>query len=464
MDILLTHGYFLYEDPKELQIMKPYPPLGILYICAHLRSKGLSVEVFDSTFSSRQQLFDVLQQGPPSVLGIYANLMTRPNVVEILRIAKTSGWKTLVGGPEPSAYIDEYLEAGADVIVIGEGEVTLEELVPVLHSDSLEELHHIKGVAFRASDGTIARTPPRDQIRDIDAQPWPARESIDLTRYLAVWREHHGMGSVSLITARGCPYHCRWCSHEVFGKTHRRRKPASVADELEWLVDRYQPEMAWMADDVFTIHHGWLFQYAAELKRRGLKLPFECISRADRLSPRVVETLAEMGCFRVWIGSESGSQRILDAMERGVTAGQVQSAVALCKSRGIKTGMFLMWGYEGEELGDIEATIEHVKKTDPDIFFTTVAYPIKGTPYFAEVAGRVENLKPWSVGSDREVRIHNRHSRQFYSFADKLLRSEVELERLRNQSVVDGTAIAELQSKVSDFRAGLTATAHEVEA
>jgi anaerobic magnesium-protoporphyrin IX monomethyl ester cyclase len=464
MDILLTHGYFLYEDPKELQIMKPYPPLGILYICAHLRSKGLSAEVFDSTFSSRQQLFEVLRQGPPSVLGVYANLMTRSNVVEILRVAKDAGWQTLVGGPEPSAYIDEYLDAGADVIVIGEGEVTLEELVPVFRSHSEEALHRVNGIAFRAADGRIVRTPPRDQIRDIDAQPWPARESIDLTRYLAVWREHHGMGSVSLITARGCPYHCRWCSHEVFGKTHRRRKPASVADELEWLINRYQPEMAWMADDVFTIHHGWLFQYAAELKRRGLKLPFECISRADRLSPQVVATLAEMGCFRVWIGSESGSQRILDAMERGVTAEEVRSAVAMCKSNGIKTGMFLMWGYEGEELGDIEATIEHVKKTDPDIFFTTVAYPIKGTPYFTEVANRVENLKPWNVGSDREVRVRNRHSRQFYSFADKLLRSEVELERLRNKPMADGYAVAELQSKISDFRAGLTATAHEVEA
>jgi hypothetical protein len=126
--------------------------------------------------------------------------------------------------------------------------------------------------------------------------------------------------------------------------------------------------------------------------------------------------------------------------------------------------MFLMWGYEGEELCDIEATIEHVKQTNPDIFFTTVAYPIKGTPYFTEVANRVENLKPWNVGSDREVRIRNRHSRQFYSFADKLLRSEVELERLRNNPAVDQNAIAEMQSKVSDFRTGLTSAAHEVEA
>ena len=463
MDILLTHGYFLYEDPKELQIMKPYPPLGILYICAHLRNRGLRAEVFDSTFSSRQQLFDTLRQGPPSVLGIYANLMTRPNVVEILRVAREAGWRTVVGGPEPSAYINEYLDAGAEVIVIGEGEVTLEELIPALKNNSVEALSRVHGIAFRDA-GKVVHTPPREQIRDIDAQPWPAREAIDSTRYLQVWREHHGMGSVSLITARGCPYHCRWCSHEVFGKTHRRRKPVSVADELEWLIGRYQPEMAWMADDVFTIHHGWLFQYAAELKRRGIKLPFECISRADRLNPKVVETLAQMGCFRVWIGSESGSQRILDAMERGVTAEEVQSAVATCKSAGIKTGMFLMWGYEGEELSDIEATIEHVKRTDPDIFFTTVAYPIKGTPYFSEVADRVESLKVWNVGSDREVRVRGRHSRNYYSFADKLLRTEVELERLRKQPSLEPATLADLQAKISDCRAGLAATSHEVEA
>jgi anaerobic magnesium-protoporphyrin IX monomethyl ester cyclase len=464
MDILLTHGYFLYEDPKELQIMKPYPPLGILYICSHLRKKGVSCEIFDSTFSSRTELWDLLRKGPPSVLGVYANLMTRANVVEILRVAKESGWQTVVGGPEPGAYVQEYLSAGADVVVIGEGEITLEELVPALRSRAFENLTKIDGIAFRASNGSVVRTKPRGQIKDIDMQPWPARESIDMSRYVEVWRTHHGMGSVSLITARGCPYHCRWCSHEVFGKTHRRRNPGSVADELGSLIDRYQPEMAWMADDVFTIHHGWLFQYAAELKRRGLRLPFECISRADRLNRQVVETLAEMGCFRVWIGSESGSQRILDAMERGVTVEQVQSAVALCKSAGIQTGMFLMWGYEGEELSDIEATVEHVKKTDPDIFFTTVAYPIQGTPYFSEVAGRVESLKPWTESSDREFRIRNRHSRQFYRFADKLLRSEVELKRLGDKPETNASAIAALRSGIAEARSGLQATIAEVEA
>lgn len=464
MDLLLTHGYFLFEDPKELQIMKPYPPLGILYISSHLRRKGFGVEVFDSTFSSRDRLFEVLRQGPPAVLGVYANLMTRSNVLDILRTAKESGWQTVVGGPEPGAYVTEYLAAGADVVVLGEGEVTIEELLPVLRAKSFELLHRVDGIAFRSSEGNIVQTRPREQLRDIDAQPWPDREAIDMGQYVATWRKHHGMGSVSLITARGCPYHCRWCSHQVFGKTHRRRKPESVADELEWLIKQYQPDMAWMADDVFTIHPGWLSQYAGELKRRRLQLPFECISRADRLNAKVVETLAESGCFRVWIGSESGSQRVLDAMERGVTIEQVRSAVALCRASGIQTGMFLMWGYEGEELEDIEATVQHVKRTNPDIFFTTVAYPIKGTPYFAEVAGRVEALKPWSVSSDREVRVRGRHSRRFYSFADRLLRSEVELERVQTKPDADLPTIHKLQSEAALAREGLYASISETEA
>jgi anaerobic magnesium-protoporphyrin IX monomethyl ester cyclase len=462
MDLLLTHGYFLREDPKELQIMKPYAPLGILYLCSHLRQKGFKVEVFDSTFSTYQDLLFTLEHTPPAVLGIYANLMTRPNVVKILQVAKAAGWRTVVGGPEPGSYIREYLDAGADVVVIGEGELTLEELLPALREDSPVGLHRVNGIAFRLPDGNIQVTPPRGQIANIDLQPWPAREAVDIDQYVRTWRAHHGQGSVSLITARGCAYRCRWCSHQVFGKTHRRRKPASVAQELEWLLGRYAPDMAWFADDVFTIHHGWLNEYAALAKERGLLIPFECITRADRLNEKVVDTLAELRCSRVWIGSESGSQRILDAMERGVTVEQVQHAVALCKSRGIQTGMFLMWGYQGEELSDIFATVDHVKRSDPDVFFTTVAYPIKGTPYFDEIAAQVVSATPWAQGSDRDFRVRGRHSRRFFQFADELLRSEVELSRLQKQQ--DGPDTAALQAKIGDARQGLQVTFAETEA
>jgi len=459
-DLLLTHGYFLYDDPKEIQIQKPYVPLGILYICSHLRSKGLDVDVFDTTFSSMEALTRTLHDEPPSVLGVYANLMTRRQVVEILRVAQACGWQTVVGGPEPGAYVEEYLKAGADVVVLGEGEATMEELLPALRVGSESALSRVSGIAFQTENGLVHRTSERVQISNLDAQPWPAREAIDIPRYMQTWRDAHGKSSLSFITARGCPYRCQWCSHQVFGITHRRRKPLAVVDEVEWLISTYQPDMAWIADDVFTIHHGWLRDYAAEMHRRRLHIPFECISRADRLNAESVDLLAELGCFRVWVGSESGSQRILDAMQRGVTVQQVQSAIAMCKERGIQTGMFLMWGYEGEELADIEATIEHVKCSDPDIFFTTVAYPIKGTPYYSRVSNSLVQLKPWGQTSDREIILQGRHTAEFYEQADRLLREEVSLARL-NREQMSNTRSDEIRRRITALRGSLYSNASE---
>ena len=465
-DLLLTHGYFLHEDPKEIQIMKPYPPLGILYLCSHLRSRGFSVEVHDSTFSSQEALYAHLREQPPSVLGVYANLMTRPKVVKILAEAKRNGWRTIVGGPEPGAYVDEYLHAGAEFVVMGEGEVTMEELLPRVLAGRTDGFAEVCGIAFVDSTGAVVRTPPRPQIQDLDAQPWPAREAIDTQRYVETWRTHHGQGSISLITARGCPFRCEWCSHQVYGQTHRRRKPRFVADELEWLRGRYKPDMLWVADDVFTINHAWLKEWHEQVTSRSLHIPFECISRADRLNEDVVRTLAELGCFRLWIGSESGSQRILNRMQRGVTIEAVQQATKLCREYGIKTGMFLMWGYEGEEIEDIEATIEHVRVSKPDVFLTTVAYPIKGTPYFKRVEeqGRIRENRPWAESSDRELEIVGRRSGEFYQIANQLLRHEVELVHIETGTDAAARAEAELlRTQITSERLSLHSTVNPVE-
>ncbi|MGO4515140.1 radical SAM protein [Terriglobus sp. 2YAB30_2] len=462
-DLLLAHGYFLYEDPKELQIMKPYAPLGILYLCSHLQAKGFDVEVFDTTFSSKAALIERLQTGTPSTLGLYANLMTRSNIVELLRIAREAGWRTIVGGPEPGAYAKEYLDAGAEFVVLGEGELTLEELMTAIRSGGLDQVSKIDGLAY-LEDGELRQTPPRAQIKCLDDQPWPARKMVNIQKYVDTWRTHHGKGSVNFITARGCAYRCQWCSHQVYGNTHRRRDPLLVVDEVEWLLSEYQPDMIWVSDDVFTINHTWLRTYAAEMKRRGLRIPFECISRADRLNEEAMDLLAELGCFRVWIGSESGSQRILDSMQRGVKLDQVQRAVELSKTRGIESGMFLMWGYDGEELEDIEATIQHVSRTQPDIFFTTVSYPIKGTPYYKKIQDDLIQLAPWGTSSDREIKIRGRHSRRYYSFADKLLRSEVALARMRDFKAPDEQEASRLAEEIRNARIGLMDAAAEVEA
>src|ERR1700685_1818418 len=463
-DLLLTHGYFMFDDPKELQILKPYAPLGVLYLCSHLRAQGFDVEVFDTTFSTRDVLFQHLRTEKPSVLGVYANLMTRRNVVDILRVAREAGWRNVGGGPGPRAYAQEYLQAGADCVVFGEGELTTAELLVALRDSGTDSLTHVAGIAFLDADGTMRQTQPRAQIPNLDGQPWPARGAIDIQRYVRTWKDAHGQGSVSFITARGCPYKCRWCSHQVFGMSHRRRDPLLVVDEVEWLLQRYSPDMVWVADDVFTIHHGWIRSYAAEMKRRGLRIPFECISRADRLNAEMADLLAELGCFRIWIGSESGSQRILDSMDRGVKIEQVQQAVAMSRERGIQSGMFLMWGYEGEDMEDIEATIRHVSTTQPDIFFTTVSYPIKGTPYYKKMADRLVQLQPWATSSDRELKIKGRHSQNFYSYADKLLREEVQLARLAGSDAANSESAASLRHSIEQARAGLLSTVSEVDA
>ena len=461
-DLLLTHGYFLFEDEKELEIMKPYPPLGLLYISAYLRRNGFSVDLFDTTFAKREELVEKLQAEPGGVIGLYTNLMTRRPVLDIISAAKQHGWTVVLGGPESANYPDEYLRRGADVVVAGEGEATLSELLPALAARGPHRLHGVPGTVFRDEFGQLVSNPERAQIADIDSLPWPDREHIDLQRYIDVWRKYHGMGSVNLITARGCPYKCRWCSHAVFGYTHRRRSYLDCADEVEHIHAVYKPDQVWYADDVFTIHRTWLLNFAAELKRRRLKLPFETISRADRMMrDDILATLAEMGCYRIWIGSESGSQRLLDAMERGVTVEQVQWATKAAQRHGIQVGMFLMWGYEGEALEDIEATIEHVKRCNPDIFFTTVAYPIMNTAYYHTVADRVALTGDWADSTDRDYRIQGRHSRQYYKHADQWLRQEVAAFRLES---TDAAAAAQQRREAQQARRALLAAAAEVEA
>ncbi len=430
MDILLTHGYFIDEDAHEKKVMKPYPPLGILYLSAFLKQQGFEVGVFDTTFSNMAALESFLQSTRPPIVGIYTNLMTKLNVIPMIGLCKAIGAIVILGGPEPPHYADEFLDAGADAVVVGEGEQTMEELLVALGTKSIHNLHNVAGVVFRDENGQTVRNVSRTHLKQLDDLPFPDREAIDVERYLDTWKSHHGVSSISLITARGCPYTCKWCSHSVYGNTHRRRSVENVVSEMEWLVERYNPDQVWYADDVFTIHKSWTLKYAEQLRERGIKKPFECISRADRLDQDVIAALADMGCYRVWIGSESGSQRVLDAMARKTRVEDVQAKVHMLRSAGIQTGMFIMLGYEGEELEDLEATVDHLKKSNPDVFLTTIAYPIKGTPYYNEVESRVVDSMPWAKRTDRDLTVAGRHSKRFYSFATRWMVNEVNLHKL----------------------------------
>ncbi len=432
MDILLAHGHFLSLDAAERAVMKPYPPLGLLYLSAHLKRRGVRVGVFDATFSRPEDFRARLATDRPAALGLYCNLTTRGTVLEMIRAGRQAGCAIVLGGPEPANYPREYLERGADAVVVGEGELTLEELLPALSRPG-QDLSGVEGIFFRRPDGEVVQTPPRPFIADLDTLPMPDREAVDLPRYIDVWRRHHGLGSCSLITSRGCPFQCTWCSHGVFGRSHRSRSPQNVADEVEWLRDRYRPDMLWYADDVFTINPRWFFAYGKELKRRNLVMPFETITREDRLDEAIVKELAELRCHRIWLGSESGSQRILDAMKRRADAARIREMVGLLKRHGIQTGLFVMLGFDGERMEDLEATVEHLKRADPDLFLTTVSYPIQGTPYFEQVRDRLRLDIPWEKATDRDWIVEGRPSRRFYEHATRWMRGELEVHRLRRR-------------------------------
>jgi anaerobic magnesium-protoporphyrin IX monomethyl ester cyclase len=435
MRILFSHGYFLSEDPKEKAIMRPYPPLGILYLSAWLEKHGLPNEVFDTTFSEKEKFFENLLSDPPAVLALYSNLMTKRNVIDTLRfVRQTPALRETVvvlGGPDVTYNAENYLDAGAHVIVIGEGEETMREVAETVRAGNRTEFGHVAGVVYRNGEGHLIRTTARAKLRDVDQLPIPAREKIDLGAYLSAWKNKHGQSAVSVSTQRGCPYTCRWCSTAVYGQSYRRRSPESVCDELEHLRAHYDFDTVWFVDDVFTVSHKWLAAFHEELERRQLRVPFECITRADRLNEEAVRLLKACGCFRVWIGAESGSQRIIDAMDRRVAVEQVREMIRAAGRAGIQTGTFIMLGYPGETEADIQETVHHLKSANPDLFTITVAYPIKGTGLYEEVEALRTTHLPWEESTDRDIDFVRTYPRPYYDYAVRWVVNEVHWHKMR---------------------------------
>jgi radical SAM superfamily enzyme YgiQ (UPF0313 family) len=428
-DILLTHSYFAESDLAQGKVIRPYPPLVPLYVSSYLKSRDFAVELLDTTFRTKPDVLTALRVSRASIISVHANLMARPNSVALIRAAKASGAVVTVSGQEPGTHAGDYLANGADIVINGESELTLAEMIPHVAQYGLSRLDKIDGISYRDGDGQMRKTASRALIADLDAQPFPDREAVDMKRYLDSWQQIHGKRSVSLIAARGCPYDCSWCSHGLYGRSHRRRSAENVVAEILHLREAYGPDHLFFADDVFTINGKWLEQYAAEMKRHGLRYPFETISREDRLDERTVDLLAELDCHRLWVGAESGSQRILDAMKRRTDAARMREMIALLKSRGIRTGTFVMVGYEGESWSDIDETARHLRAAQADEVLTTIVHPIKGTAYYDLVADRIIGGGPWAESNDRDLTVKGRHSRRFYRYTQHWLSAQSRLGR-----------------------------------
>ena len=430
MKALLTHGYFLAEDEVEKTIMKPYPPLGLLYISAFLNKHQQPHLVFDTTFSTELKWQNFILEEKPDIIAFYVNLMTKVKVIKLMKWIKKNpeleAIKIVLGGPDITYNKANYLKAGAHFLIIGEGEETTLELIQSLSINS--DLSLISGLVFQKNGKTITNA-PRQKVKEIDDLPLPNRSVFPIEKYLETWKNAHGKSALNVSTQRGCPYTCKWCSTAVYGQSYRRRSPELVVEELTELMKTYQPDTFWFVDDVFTVSHKWMKGFAEAMKASGLKIEYECITRAERMNDEIIQILKDTGCIRVWIGAESGSQKIIDAMDRRVDVNLVRDQLIATRKAGIETGTFIMVGYPGETYDDILQTAKYLVDALPDQFTITKSYPIKGTALHDEISSTITNQPDWETSTDRDIEFKRKYSDRFYKNAIRYIYNRVQLKR-----------------------------------
>jgi radical SAM superfamily enzyme YgiQ (UPF0313 family) len=427
-EVLFGQAYYLRFDPKLWAAMQPYPPLGTLYAASYLRERGCAVALFDAMLAdSEQQWAQALERERPRFAVLFEDNFNylskmclgrmRQAALTMIDLARARGCTILVCGSDASDHPQIYLARGADFVIFGAGEATLGELIDRLSGRSAAPLESILGLKFLdpAGGGRLVSTRPRPDIRELDRLPFPAWDLVDTERYRRIWRERHGTYSMNMVTTRGCPYHCNWCAKPIWGQRYNARSPENVVAELAWLKENYRPDHIWFADDILGLKPGWLVQFADLVAAQRLQVPFKCLSRADLLLREgEVEALRRAGCQSVWVGAESGSQKILDAMEKGTRVEQIHAATRRLRQAGIRVGFFLQFGYPGEDRSDIEKTLQLVRACRPDDIGMSVSYPLPGTKFYQAVREQLGAKQNWVDSEDLDMLYRGPFTASFY--------------------------------------------------
>jgi radical SAM superfamily enzyme YgiQ (UPF0313 family) len=437
VDVLLTHSYHLYYDRKQVRKMQPYPPLGTLYAAALLRQQGFSVALFDAMLEDPEGGFPIaMARYRPRIVAIYEDnfnflskmCLTRMRQVaySMLDAARAGGATVLVNGSDSSDHVDEYLRQGFEYVLLGEAEWTLLELVRALLRGSELEPEQIPGVTFlRGATDEVFRTASRPLLRDLDTLPLPARDLMDLKTYRSAWKWRHGLFSLNLVASRGCPYRCNWCARPIYGASFHIRSAEAVADEMRELKYTYGAEHLWFADDLFGLRPAWVLELADAVERRTASIPFKIQSRVNLITSETAAALRRAGCTEVWMGVESGSQRVLDAMDKGTRVDQVCMAREHLRRQGIRACFFLQFGYPGETWEDIQQTVRLVRQTRPDDIGVSVSYPLPGTKFYERVREEFGEKTNWFDSDDLSVIFKGTYSDEFYRALRDALHAEV---------------------------------------
>jgi radical SAM superfamily enzyme YgiQ (UPF0313 family) len=427
-DVLFGQSYYLRFDPKLWRAMQPYPPLGTLYAAAAARQAGFEVALFDAMLAQSTAEWDAaLTQHRPRVAVLYEDnfnylskmslLRMREAAFEMIGMAKQRGCMVLVAGADMTDHPQLYLQAGADAVIMGEGEQTLTELLSQLlrPAPPARLPVEIAGLATLGPAGEVIQTLPRPTLKDLDSLPLPAWDLVDWPAYKQAWYQHHGYFSVNMVTTRGCPFHCNWCAKPIWGQRYAVRSPQSVVDEMRWLRDHVGPDHVWFMDDIMGIQDRWIEQFADELERQGVHIPFKSLNRVDLLlRGSTIAALARAGAKIVWVGAESGSQKILDAMQKGTQVEQIYRATRQLHAHGIQVAFFLQFGYPGETRADIERTLQMVRDLLPDDIGISVSYPLPGTPFYERVKLELGERANWVDSQDLAMLYRGPFKTEFY--------------------------------------------------
>jgi len=444
-DVLLTHSYHLYYDRKQTRKMQPYPPLGTLYAAALLQHFGISVAVFDTMLNDPAEGFrSALEKHQPRIVVVYEDnfnflskmCLTRMREVayDILDATQKVGAMAIVNGSDASDHALDYLQRGFRCVLLGEAEWTLLDVVQSLLSNEAATFTHIQGLAVLGEQrNKVFRTGTRRLMRDLDALPFPARELVNLGQYEESWKSAHGYFSTNIVASRGCPYRCNWCAKPIYGDAFSMRSAASVAEEMRRLKHEHQAEHLWFADDIFGLQAKWVTDLAEHVERLDAVLPFKMQSRVDLMTRTTVRALRRAGCAEVWMGVESGSQKILDAMDKGTHVEQFAIARENLRDEGIRACYFLQFGYPGETWEDIQKTVEMVRATQPDDVGVSVSYPLPGTKFFERVKMQIGQKTNWSESDDLSMMFQGAYTDEFYRALHDALHAEVDARKASSQ-------------------------------
>ncbi|WP_276367558.1 radical SAM protein [Chryseolinea sp. H1M3-3] len=423
MQVLFTHSYFYKFDEKQWRFKQPYPPLATILAAAVVRNAGYKVSLFDTNLrDDTTDLLPVLVDQKPKYLVIYDdgfNYLSKMCLTNMRNAAfkmaeesKKRGCTVIVSSSDAADHYEKYFNHHVDYVVRGEGEETLVALLTALENS--QDIEQVQGLAYRRA-GEIKLTAPRQVIRDLDTLPMPAWDLVDMEAYRKIWLQHHGYFSLNIATTRGCPFKCNWCAKPIYGNRYTSRSPQHVVNEIEMLIKNYAPDYFWMCDDIFGLKPGWVQEFKMLLEEKHIKIRYKIQSRVDLLLQEdTLDALSESGVDTIWVGAESGSQKILDAMDKGTKVEEIYEATRLMKKKGIRVAFFLQFGYLGETQEDINATIQMVRTLMPDEVGISVSYPLPGTKFYEKVKDQMREKQNWSDSDDLMVMFESTFNKQYY--------------------------------------------------